>query len=409
MRPTAGEPGGFRARGPVETRKETVMGRPRRDTVNPHEVGIYHCWTDCVRQLLLLGTEASREESEPRWRYCLNQLIFLAGLMAVDVLDFSFLSNHIHLLARIRPDLVGEWDNKECARRWLELNPGERPKKQRGKPVTDREIKALLSDAQKMRYIKQQLSSLSFFMKKFKQPIARHMNELDEVRGHFFASRFGCRRIEDEADLLAADIYAVLNPYRAGLGEGVADHPYGSLALRMEGAAQRARRAAGETVPEPDADAWLAPLKLDERAEAYTEVAHVRRDGPRPRLTSRGNLRPAPRASEKGFLSVDFEEYLRLVEWTALHVRPLHRPGADPDPAALSGIIAQLVERLGLTAELWLATVRKYGRKLPGFEGRVDHLSMAEARLRQHGEVRRQAADRSQRPAAGDGPAPAAS
>jgi hypothetical protein len=44
-------------------------------------------------------------------------------LFAIDVLGFSLLSNHIHPLLRIRPDLATHWTDEEVARRWWRLHP----------------------------------------------------------------------------------------------------------------------------------------------------------------------------------------------------------------------------------------------------------------------------------------------
>jgi len=37
---------------------------------------------------------------------------------------YAHMSNHIHVILRIRPDVVALWSDQEVARRWLALFPG---------------------------------------------------------------------------------------------------------------------------------------------------------------------------------------------------------------------------------------------------------------------------------------------
>jgi hypothetical protein len=44
-------------------------------------------------------------------------------VFAVDICGFAVLSNHLHLVLRIRPDVGQEWSDEEVARRWWRLFP----------------------------------------------------------------------------------------------------------------------------------------------------------------------------------------------------------------------------------------------------------------------------------------------
>ena len=48
----------------------------------------------------------------------------MAGIVAVDILGFPVMSNHLHLLLRIRPDVAAKWSDEEVARCWWRLHPG---------------------------------------------------------------------------------------------------------------------------------------------------------------------------------------------------------------------------------------------------------------------------------------------
>jgi hypothetical protein len=43
--------------------------------------------------------------------------------MAIDVLDYAILGNHLHVVLRNRPDIVSTWSDAEVARRWWFVCP----------------------------------------------------------------------------------------------------------------------------------------------------------------------------------------------------------------------------------------------------------------------------------------------
>jgi hypothetical protein len=55
-----------------------------------------------------------------------DELKRLAAGFGIDLLVFSVLSNHFHLVLRSRPDVVATWEDTEVARRWLRLCPVKR-------------------------------------------------------------------------------------------------------------------------------------------------------------------------------------------------------------------------------------------------------------------------------------------
>lgn len=96
----------------------------RKDLFDPAEVSVVHCINRCVRRCFLCGDDPlTGKNYEHRKRWLEERLEFLAGLFGIDVLGFSILSNHFHLVLRNRPDVVEEWSDTEVARRWLRLCP----------------------------------------------------------------------------------------------------------------------------------------------------------------------------------------------------------------------------------------------------------------------------------------------
>ena len=64
---------------------------------------------------------------------------------------------------------------------------------------------------------RKRLSSLGWFMKCLKEPLARLANQQDECTGAFFEERFKSIAILDEESLLSVCAYIDLNPVAAGI------------------------------------------------------------------------------------------------------------------------------------------------------------------------------------------------
>ena len=82
----------------------------RRQIVDESVVGVYHCMARCVRRAFLCGVDRySGRNFDHRKTWVRQRLEELAGIVAVDILGFSAMSNHLHLLLRIRPDIAAAW------------------------------------------------------------------------------------------------------------------------------------------------------------------------------------------------------------------------------------------------------------------------------------------------------------
>ena len=82
----------------------------RSDIVDVAHSGVYHCISRCVRRESLL--------SLPRRRaWLLSRLGVLTHAAAIDVIAFSAMENHLHLLLRTHPEVVARWSDREVALR----------------------------------------------------------------------------------------------------------------------------------------------------------------------------------------------------------------------------------------------------------------------------------------------------
>ena len=79
------------------------------------------------------------------------------------------------------------------------------------------------------------------------------------------------------------------------------------------------------------------------------------------------------RASDQGFLPIQVEHYVMLLDWTGRELRADKR-GAIPDH------LAPIMERLGLNRSNWVETVRGFGRLFKQAAGRSSSLVDAAAR-----------------------------
>jgi hypothetical protein len=154
----------------------------------------------------------------------------------------------------------------------------------------------------------------------------------------------------DEAAILACSVYVDLNVIRAGLARTPEESDHTSAQRRIEARQQIASAVSSDDVEAAPgtatvasssaaADAWLAPLALEES----TTTA-----GPLPSNS------PA-RCSDKGFLPLSLDEYLQLLDWTGREIVSGKR-------GAIPGHLEPIFMRLGIPASHWLDLTQNFGR-----------------------------------------------
>ena len=195
-----------------------LMPTLRRDIVDAQNPGVYHCISRCVRRESLLSSSARRQ-------WIVQRLEKLAEYLAIDVIAFAVMANHLHVLLRIRPDVVRSWSDREVAIRRIAILPNRRNRSRNGialdaKP-TENEIAAILSSPSLLERARRDLSDLGFFHRLLKEPCARMWNREDGVTGHFWEGRFLSPRVLDEAALLRVSRYIELNEIRARSADSI--------------------------------------------------------------------------------------------------------------------------------------------------------------------------------------------
>ena len=88
----------------------------RNKIVVEDRVGVYHCITRCVRRAFLCGEDPyTGQDYSHRKEWILDRMRELAGLFAIEVCGYSVMSNHLHLVLHIRPDIAEQWSADEIA------------------------------------------------------------------------------------------------------------------------------------------------------------------------------------------------------------------------------------------------------------------------------------------------------
>jgi len=144
----------------------------------------------------------SEDGSPGRKNWIDNRLKELDRIFAISVGGLSIMDNHLHFLLRIDVEQSCQWSAIEVAKRWMTLYP---PRGSDRKPfnVTDEFLKLKVDIAAWVAATRKRLSSLRWFMKCFKEPLARLADKQDGCTGAFFEGRYKSIAILDEEALLS--------------------------------------------------------------------------------------------------------------------------------------------------------------------------------------------------------------
>lgn len=312
----------------------------RRVVLSDGEIQVVHCVNRCVRRGFLCGMDPlTGKNYEHRRQWMRNRLEFLAEIFAIDILGFSVMSNHLHVVLRNRPDLVKTWSDEEVARRWWNLFPQRRNRDGSPAEPAETDLNHLQGHVQELRL---RLSSVSWFMRCTSEVIARMANAEDECTGRFWEGRFKATVLPDEAAIAACMVYVDLNPIRAGLASTPETSDFTSAQERLADLKSADEVSTAEAkdvrIEHGEKAGWLAPVELEPRRRKVREKCSSRR------------------ASNKGCLFMSLPQYLQLLDWTGRQIQPNKR-GSIPETAP------PILDRLNLSPELWLHAVEQIGKR----------------------------------------------
>ncbi|MFC1776774.1 transposase [Pseudomonadota bacterium] len=209
------------------------MPKPRYRQVSVENTPYYHCISRCVRRAFLCGKDSQTGyDFEHRRQWIVDRIKLLCSVFAVDLCAYAIMSNHYHVVVRIKPEQVSEWSNEEVARRWMKVFTG---------PVLMHQYlgNADLTGTEHKRVSKlfttwrERLCDLSWFMRCINEPIARMANREEHCTGRFWEGRFKSQALLDVRALLACMAYVDLNPIRAAMAKTPEQSDYTSIQERI--------------------------------------------------------------------------------------------------------------------------------------------------------------------------------
>ena len=347
----------------------------RAEVFVPTEVATVHVMNRVVRRCFLFGDDpVSGKNFDHRKVWIETLLIRLAASFGIDLLGFSILSNHFHLILRSRPDVVAEWSDTEAARRWLMVCPLRRDDDDQPCEPTDMDLNTIRCHPGKLEKIRLRLSDISWWMRILCQRIAQRANQEDGEKGRFFQTRFQAVRLLDEQALLACAAYVDLNPIRARIARTLEDSDFTSVQRRIEAVKAEHQLPRDNTSPTITTVSGSVSVKKSPAAldQFLSPVAIDERNGPLGPVVSASSFR----ASDKGFLPISREAYLQLLDWTARNLAPGKR-GRSPES------LAPLFTRLGLDEDAWCGLVAEFGKLFYNVAGQPQTIDHSASRITQ--------------------------
>ena len=352
----------------------------RRDVLADGEIQVVHCVNRCVRRAFLCGNDdVSGNNYDHRREMIRKRLEFLAGIMGIEVLGYAVMSNHFHCILRSRHDVVATWSNEQVALKWWMLCPARKTSDGSPAEPTEFELKSIRKDRKGLEEKRRRLSSISWFMRFLSERIAKEANKQDECTGRFWEGRFKAQVLLDDAAILACMQYVDLNPIRAGIAKTLEGSDFTSVQDRIldlnlaqeecsVAAVQDSGHGKGSAIAEPESIPAAARNTFDSAVEHGSRAGWLSPIPLEPKRQAVRTKKSERRASNKGFLSMGAGEYLMLLDWTARQIRTDKR-GSMP-----SGL-EPLLERLGISAELWVECVVNFRKWFRSSVGRPKSMS----------------------------------
>ncbi len=311
------------------------MAKARSAQVSLDATSYYHCVSRCVRRSFLCGVDSySGQNYEHRRQWVVDRLYKLVGVFAIDLCAFSVMTNHTHLVLRVRRDEAQIWDRSEVIERWHALYAGNRfsQKYRSGHQLTDVENEWLDQYVQVWR---ERLHDISWFMRNLNEFIAREANREDQCTGRFWEGRFKSQALLDDKALIACMAYVDLNPVRAKMASTPEASDHTSIQLRIHAA--------------------LRSNKFNQPEQLSPFIGNSTKEG------------------LEG-LHFQLEDYLSLVDWTG---RLLH----DGKRGAINETLPPILERLNFSSLQWRTLTQQFEKQFHQFAGDPEYVRCAASRM----------------------------
>ena len=304
------------------------MTLPRKTLVCVEDTPFYHVTSRCVRRSFLCGVDhASGKDYSYRRLFIEQRIHLLSSLFAIDIAAYAVMSNHIHLVVKLSPEVIDDWSDREVLARWTSLYKGPLLVQQylEGVALPAAE-QAALGDLVDL--YRERLANLGWFMKCLNEPIARMANKEDDCRGHFWEARYSSQALLTEEALLTCMAYVDLNPVRADMAPNPEQSDHTSIKERI--------------YPSLNLAKTITSLIQDHQLNNFNFTL-------KPLLPFDGNVTD----QEQHGILFKLKDYLELVDYTGRHVR-------DDKRGAIAQNLPPILERLGIGPKTWLNNATKF-------------------------------------------------
>ncbi|MFK5892279.1 MAG: transposase [Pseudomonadota bacterium] len=208
------------------------MTTPRKQLISIRDTPYYHVVTRCVRRAFLAGYDKpTKTDFGHRRQWIVERMMFLCDVFSIHICSYAVMSNHYHIVLKVSDNK--KWTTTQTLNKWNKLYnlPYLCEKYLRGKINTNAEKQQVKKMAKKYR---KRLMNISWFMKCLNEYIAVKANKEDNVKGHFWESRFKSQALLDERALLTCTAYVDLNPIRAAMAKTPETSDYTSIQARIK-------------------------------------------------------------------------------------------------------------------------------------------------------------------------------
>jgi len=101
------------------------MTQARQNQISLADTPYYHCINRCVRRAFLCGEDRETGNSyEHRKQWIVDRLKALASVFAIDVCAYAVMSNHYHVVLKVKPKEAQGWNAELVVGRWRQLFRG---------------------------------------------------------------------------------------------------------------------------------------------------------------------------------------------------------------------------------------------------------------------------------------------
>jgi len=311
------------------------MTTARQRQIDLNITPYYHCIARCVRRAYLCGQDKlTGKDFSHRRDWIIEQLKRLSSIFAVNICAYAIMSNHYHVVLHVDLNRANNWTVAEIIERWNMLFAGNSliKKYQSGELLSENEQIAINNLIEQCR---NNLTSISWFMRCMNEKIARMANAEDDCHGHFWEGRFKSQALLDVKALLTCMVYVDLNPIRAGVSDSLDSSDFTSVQERLFTLAKKPSKFVDEKeIAQPSS---LVPFSATESNDVQSII-------------------PMPLLS-----------YLELADATGRAIRT-DKPGYIPEH------ITPILQQIGINPSSFFRVVKNYRNLFKSASGSIAQL-----------------------------------